>query len=934
MTELISQSATSVNENMIDSPHRETGRNQRSKSGKLVEPTNFFTPWSQSDIEQSISARFEAQVDKYPDNIAVKTKNYQWTYTQLNQQANRVGQTIVKHYPEGDHRIALLFEQDAPIIAGILGVIKAGKTYVPLDPDYPRERVIYILEDSCATAVITNTKNWSLAQELTQGIIPLINIDEIQENISEEFPNIPREILPDTLAYILYTSGSTGQPKGVMQNHRNLLHFIRNYTNNLHINEQDRLTLMSSTTTDAAVVDIFSAILNGATLYPMNIKNEGLTHLSQFFGEQEISIYHSTPTVYRHFVSSLPEINQLHQLRLIVLGGEEVVKSDVDLFKAHFSKNSILVNGYGSTESTFNLQYLLDKDTEIDRRTVPIGYPFESTDILLLNEGGKLTDIYGEIAIRSPYIALGYWQKPELTQAVFIPDPSGGDRRIYRTGDMGRLREDGSIEFLGRKDFQVKIRGFRIELGEIEAALNQYPDIQESVVIAREDIPGDKRLVAYLVPQQGQKPTIEELCHFLKQKLPDYMVPSAFVFLDALPLTPNGKIDRRALPAPDISTDSFADKFVLPRDKLELQLTQIWQKVLGKKPIGIKDNFFELGGHSLLTLRLFDLIEKTFNRKLPLATLFQGPTVEQLANIMRQSGWTTSWFSLVPIQPRGSKPPLFGIHYLGKGSEYYRNIARYLGSDQPIYGVNYWLATQTRDKQQPPPTKVEELAADYIKEIRTLQPDGPYLLAGLSFGGIVAYEMAQQLQAQGEKVGLLVLFDTHSPVLKKSMERTSIQTHLRNLSQMGLQEKLAYIMPKIRYKIWKKTPRAIKSLLLKMTEKFYLELNLPIPDSLDNLIVVHASNKLAREYKIQVYPGQVTLFRASEQFAKTQHSRDLGWSDLAGGGVEIRDVPGDHLSMFQEPFVEVVTEKLKACIDRAIGQTSKMDNSEKRTQLP
>jgi amino acid adenylation domain-containing protein len=452
----------------------QTERYHLSERKNVVCPTNPFIEFRKQDIEQSIPSRFEEQVRKYPHNVAVRTKNYHWTYSELNQQANRVAQAILRQCTFGEERIALLFEHDAPMIAGILGVLKVDKTYIPLDPNYPSDRVVYILENSLASAVLTNNKNLARAQELTRGIIPLINIDDI--SLAGSCDEIKQEISPDTIAYILYTSGSTGQPKGVIQNHRNVLYFIKNYTNNLHINEQDKLTLLSSYSFDAAIMDIFGAILNGATLYPINIKEEGLTDLSQWLQQEKITIYHSTPTLYRHFVSTISGDEKFPKIRLIVLGGEEVVKTDVDLYKEHFSNECIFVNGLGPTESTVTLQYFINKQTEITRNTVSVGYPVEETEILLLSEAGEKTDIYGEIAIRSPYIALGYWDKPNLTQAVFLPDPEGGSRRIYRTGDLGRLKADGGIEFLGRKDFQVKIRGFRIELERL-----RQPSLNTSV---------------------------------------------------------------------------------------------------------------------------------------------------------------------------------------------------------------------------------------------------------------------------------------------------------------------------------------------------------------------------------------------------------------------------------------------------------------------
>jgi aspartate racemase len=364
-------------------------------------------------------------------------------------------------------------------------------------------------------------------------------------------------------------------------------------------------------------------------------------------------------------------------------------------------------------------------------------------------------------------------------------------------------------------------------------------------------------------------------------------------------------------------TRSVEENFAPPLTPFEEALAGIWREVLRLDSVGIHDNFFELGGHSLLAVRLLEKIEKTFGKNLPLATLFQSPTIEQQAKILQQSGWSSPWFSLVPIQPSGSRPPFFGIHTLGKGQEHYRNIARHLGSDQPIYGLDYWLATQTKDKKQDLNTwSVEELAAHYIKEMRILQPEGPYFLAGFSFGGIVAYEIAQQLVKQDQKVALLVLFDTACPALSvKSLGFHRFEIHLKKLSQLEMKEKLAYIMSKVKYKIQKKL-KWIKSFFLKVAEKFYLKSKLPMPYALHYSLIVEANRKLASDYALQVYPGQVTLFRTTDQAVKYDQFSDLGWSALALGGVEIQEVPGNHLDILKEPHVQVLAKKLKACIDR------------------
>ncbi|MBH8560937.1 amino acid adenylation domain-containing protein [Nostoc sp. CENA67] len=891
----------------------ETERYYLKSRGNVVCPSNPLIEFRKQDIEQSIPARFQEQVRKYPHKIAVHTKNYHWTYSDLNCHANQVAQAIQKQCTFQADKIALLFEHDAPMVAAILGVLKVGKTYVPLDPNYPSDRVVYILEDSLASVVITNNKNLARAQELIKGIIPLINIDDI--SFSGDYNEENLEISPDNIAYILYTSGSTGQPKGVIQNHRNVLHFIRNYTNNLHINEQDGFTLLSSYSFDAAIMDIFAAILNGATLYPIDIKDEGLTYLSQCLQQQKITIYHSTPTLYRHFISTLTENEQLNNIRLVVLGGEEVVKTDVDLYKQYFSDECIFINGLGPTESTVTLQYFINQQTEITRNTVPVGYPVEETEILLLNEAGQKTDIYGEIAIRSPYIALGYWQKPNLTQAVFLPDPECASRRIYRTGDLGRIRPDGSIEFLGRKDFQVKIRGFRIELGEIEAVLSQHPSVHSVVVIARIDTLGEQRLVAYIVPQHDCPTTISELRQFVTTKLPEYMVPSAIVMLESLPLTPNGKVDRRALPAPDLQVNRSAS-FVPPRDTIELQLTQIWSEVLELDWIGLQDNFFEVGGHSLLAVRLMAKIQQQLGKNLPLATLFQAPTIEQLAAILRQDLDSSVWSSLVKIQPSGSKLPFFCVPGAGGNVIYLYDLARHLDPDQPFYGLQAPGLDGGKFY-----TRVEDIALHYIKEIQTVQPQGPYLLGGHSFGGKVAFEMAIQLQKQGHEVALLAIFDTTAPIINYNKPITDDWDDAQWLTQFA---KVAELLFKKNLKVFYADlqfldPDEQFKYLLK---QFEIANVLPLGTDIRqfrNWVQVFKANRQVDYVSHEVYPNRITLFRSSEMItdeafgqitSEMAEDSAWGWDKVSAQPVDIHFVPGDHITMMTKPHVQVLAELL------------------------
>ena len=517
----------------------------------------------------------------------------------------------------------------------------------------------------------------------------------------------------------------------------------------------------------------------------------------------------------------------------------------------------------------------------------------------------------------------------------------------------------------------MKIRGFRIELGEIESVLNTNPQIRQAVVIVREDIPGDKRLVAYLVTSD-ESITTSELRHFLKQKLPQYMVPSAFVRLENLPLTANGKVYRHALPVPDHTSQEPSSTFVVTQDQLESHLSKIWEQVLGIKPIGIKDNFFDLGGNSLQAVNLFTQIKKIFGKNLPLATLFQSGTVAEIAQIIRQKEWLAPWESLVVIQPDGNKPPLFYMHAGGGNLLVYRDLAYSLGLDQPVYG----LQPRGLDGKYAPHNRIEEMAAHYLAQIRLIQPNGPYFLAGLSTGGNIAWEIAQRLHAQGEKVALLALFDSNAPgyyqllpplprlfsvlnwvmfdflrrlsrlPLKVVVKLTKLgikQTSIKILERLGIVKRVLdedqkihkeHVQRQTRFRLakyksnssninsWEKWLNSLVIFLLKYSSHSYYA-NIfagamarnalsSLPEELQK--VQQANRQAHQAYVPQVYPGRVILFQASERPPGFYYDPQLGWGNLAAGGIEIYKIPGTHTSIMKSP---VLAKKLKICLDKA-----------------
>ncbi len=604
---------------------------------KCFHSTGTFVEFNKDEIEQSIPKRFEQQARKYSNRTAVVTRNQTLTYDQLNQGVDRLAGAILHQRGGRQEPIALLLEQSASAISTILGVLKAGKIYVPLDTTYPQARIEYILEDSQAPVIVTNNRNFLLARKLAKhNDCQLLNIDELDPISFVEEPD--SHISPDSLAWILYTSGSTGQPKGVVQTHRNVLHDIMIYTNAFHICQADRLILLTSYSVVDTVRTMYGALLNGASLYPVDVKKDGLTHLADWLNHHQITIYRSFSTLFRHFIDTLDGDQQFPKLRLLYLCGEPVYRRDLELYKKQFSPDCIFVNGIGSTECLTYRWNLMDKKIQVNDNNVPVGYPLEDIEVLLLDDDGKEVAVneIGEMSVRSRYLSPGYWRRPELSQVKFLSDPNGGDERIYRTGDLGLILDDGCLVHMGRKDFQVKIRGYRIEVGEIEAALLNIDNIKEAVVILREDRPRDRYLAAYIVPSRQPALSITALRHALAEKLPGYMVPSAFIILDTLPLLPNGKLDRQRLPYPDSSRPNLDTPFIVPETSVEQALAKIWAEVLNVNHVGAHDNFFDLGGHSLAATRIVSRVIKHFQVDLPLQSLFQSPTVAEMATVIAE----------------------------------------------------------------------------------------------------------------------------------------------------------------------------------------------------------------------------------------------------------------------------------------------------------
>ncbi len=707
--------------------------------------------------DKCIHQLFEEQAARTPDAIALVFENQQLSYQALNAKANQLAHYLQTVGVKPDTLVAIFMERSFDMVIGLLAILKAGGAYVPLDSTYPRERLAFMLEDTKTQVLLTH---FSLAGQLPifSGLLVCLDTCWI-DLIKESTANLPCHTLSNNLAYIMYTSGSTGAPKGVEICHYNIARLLFNNPYARFDNKQNFL-LAAPIAFDASTFELWGGLLHGSRciIYPDRVPT--FNDLEKIIKEENVSILWLTASLFNAVIDEKPHL--LGTVAQILTGGEALSTGHIQ-HALKLLPDSQIINGYGPTESTtFACCYPIPKTFASQAASIPIGRPIANTQIYLLDKHLQPVPIgvSGEIHIGGDGLARGYLNRPELTAEKFIADPFSDDScsRLYKTGDLARYQPDGTIEFLGRIDHQVKLRGFRIELGEIEAVLETYPGINTAVATVREDLPGDKRLIAYLAHSQLEQSNIDALRLFLKEQLPDYMVPSAFVFLDELPLTPSGKLDRKALPAPDQTRSDFEQAYVAASSSIEEVLVTIWREVLNIDRIGVHDNFFELGGHSLLILVLCTKIEAKIGKSIPMSWVFQFPTISQLAVILKQDILVKDQKSdpiITAFQINSTLPPLFWGMSLGRDVS--TKITN-LNSNKSLFLLHH----QSLDGNAAKHISIPDMASYYLQSILQINPDGPYYLGGFSIGGLIMYEIACQLCRQGKKVALLFLLDPSS----------------------------------------------------------------------------------------------------------------------------------------------------------------------------
>ena len=883
-----------------------------------AETTQLLVEWNATSApfphEVCLHQLIEQQAIRTPHATAVSDAVGTLTYAELNKRANQLAHHLQSLGVGPDTLVALCLQRSRSMLVGLLGILKAGGAYVPLDPAYPRERLRFMLDDAQVSVMVTDSQGRAAAPVHPAQVVCLDSHAEFWRQADDTNPIA--DTTPEHLAYVIYTSGSTGLPKGVQIPHRAVVNFLCAMQRQPGISPQDVLLAVTTLSFDIAVLELFLPLTVGAQLIlaSQSVAADG-EQLAEQLASTRATLMQATPATWRLLLEAGWQGNE--NLR-ILCGGEALPQDLADVLVA---RGSTLWNLYGPTETTI---WSMVANIDATATPVSLGTPIANTRIYVLDQHCRPVPVGvpGEMFIGGAGVARGYLNRPELTAERFVSLTlrETDAERLYRTGDLARYRHDGTLEFLGRMDDQVKIRGFRIELGEIETRLHEHPAVDQAVVVAREVSPGDRRLVAYFLPSclmsaEPAPPDPTVLRRYLQETLPDYMIPSAFVCVDGWPQTLNGKIDRQALPQPDSTQTAQSPLVTAPQDALERQLAQVWEEVLGVRPIGMHDDFFALGGHSLLAVRLFSRLKSLCGVPLPLATLFQAPTVAQLAESLRQEAWSPPWSSLVSLQPTGSKHPLYCIHAHGGHVLFYYDLAHGLDTDQPVFG----LQAHGLDDAQLRHTRVEEMAAHYIEEIRTFQPHGPYLLAGFCLGGLVAYEMAQQLRAQGQPIGFLALLDsnatggrlatsdTHSRRYRWQRKAQRARHYIQALRLLERKDRLSFLRLK--------AGNAMHKLLLAVQDQ--LERMPPLKRLMPpRLQALEAEPYLTVEpYTPGVYPGDMTLFQASTQGAGFVQDEWMGWGELVKGEITIHTIPGYRETMLEPPGVRLLARKLQACLD-------------------
>ncbi len=872
---------------------------------------------------------FEAAVARVPDRVALAYEGTTYTYAELNQRANQLAHRLRTLGVGPDVCVAMCLPRSAEMIIALVGILKAGGAYVPVLPESPKARLQHQLGETKAPVVITLER---LCDALPEFAGTILCLDRDAALLATEPTDDPPHLTkPHHLVYVIYTSGSTGTPKGVMVRHENLVNYSWSLAHKLRLDEADAeggwsFATVSTLAADLGNTCIFPALMSGGALHV--IGHDAAMDPEKFAAycrSHPIDVLKITPS-HLGALMTCKDPRDVLPRKVLVTGGEASSWGLIDKIRS-LSKLR-WVNHYGPTETTIG-SLTLDLDLEQDEvrkhaGACPIGRPIANTRVYILDDKRQPVPFGepGELYIAGRGVTAGYIGQPERTAERFLPEHGQPDGRMYSTGDRVKQLPNGAIEFLGRADNQVKVRGFRVELGEIEVALRKHARVRETVVMARPFGEGDLRIVAYYVLSPGELVPAQALREHVASFLPEQMVPSIFVPLQALPLTLNGKVDKKALPDPGAAPEEAES--VPPADELERKLTEVWRRVLGVRRVGADDNFFEIGGHSLAAMHMLAEVGKVVGSPVPNHVLFHSPTIAGIARYLRGDQKGKELRSLVPIQPDGTKPPLFLFHGGGGEVFVYRDLVRRLGTDQPVFG----LQARREDDGTVKTRRVEDMAAYYVDEIRQVKPKGPYYLGGLSFGGKVAYRAAQLLTAAGEQVPLTMMFDTWGPGYPRVRPEVGplqrklfwlyrrVEHHVGSLMLLEPERRVPYLQDKLKHTV-EELGYAVEDASKELSRKALTLIGkTPPPDLKKTISFVAAASEA---YDPTPYDGRVVLFRNTEQPLDVFPDRTLGWGPVARN-LEVIDLPGYHATMIAEPRLRFLVAAMVPMLEAAQAQ--------------
>lgn len=863
-------------------------------------------PWD--DVAGSVPRRFESQVEQQPDSLAVVDGFRRWTYDELNRKSNRLAHRLLARLGAAPAPVAILFDLEADMFTAIYGILKAGKFYVALDPHSPPARLRSLLEAMDAPVLITNTTHDALAGMIIPAAAAVLHVERDaglrDDNLVLEIPN-------DQLAYVMYTSGSTGMPKGVMQTHENLLVDMLRQGRDLATSSADRYGLLFPAWSSAACCSVFGALLNGAAVCCFDLHRNPVAAMAQWFVENEITICDITVAALRLFAASLKGGERFPKLRMIAPGGEPLYRSDVELCRRIFSAGCVVQNSLGTTETRTATQYFITPDIELDAALVPVGYAVEGKRILLLDD--RLAEVdEGEIAVCSRYISPGYWRRPDLTDRVFLRNPTDGSELIYRTGDLGRRLEDGRIVHLGRKDFQVKIRGHRVEVEEVENHLLRLPEVDDAAVIAVPDHRGELRLAAYVVLKPGVQMTADELRNSCAATLPAACLPTAYFRVPELPKTSNGKLARRLVA--DLAGEKLPDTGtfnVAPRDEVETVLCTIFRQVLGCADIGIDDDFFDRGGDSLRAMDCLLQIERALCRRISPAAFLASCTVEHLARRITTCESEEEDPAIVRFSTTRHGLRLFLLPGLYGTVLDLKELAARVDERYEVLGLLPAVQFQSDDFQ--------EIASEYTKRLVALQPAGAFRLAGYSFGGMLAFEVARQLRTLGRDISFLGIIDATPGVAERGPWGSplrflaNVPLWLRDeLSQTGLRALAQKIDHRFRRFVRRHSSGVKRSDRARMEDAYECR---GVPETLREQTEAHLT-AIAR-YRPPACELNTTLFKARVRPLLHSLNPELAWQRLTGGRVDVHMLAGNHETILRPPQLDQLSLALNAAMQKS-----------------